>query len=171
MWYNIHAAINIVCACLPVYKPLRERASKFIGSVRDRYFYASSGVPRFFSRGSRSGGGNTGGASGRSQKLNSPTDNDDGNSEHHHHGGTGSYYSMGHIRSLSSGSGGAGGFYSSYQAKQHSSTRELVLTPGGVAHNAGARRSDVSLDEGGVPVVVPPGNTITIARSTRVEVV
>ncbi|KAL2141946.1 hypothetical protein VTI28DRAFT_1781 [Corynascus sepedonium] len=37
MWLNIHAAVTILCACMPTYKPLRDLAGKFVSTIRDRY--------------------------------------------------------------------------------------------------------------------------------------
>ena len=37
IWLNIHAAVTILCACLPTYKPLRDLLGKLVSTIRDTY--------------------------------------------------------------------------------------------------------------------------------------
>jgi hypothetical protein len=37
IWLNVHAAVSILCACLPTYKPLRDLLGKLVSTIRDRY--------------------------------------------------------------------------------------------------------------------------------------
>ncbi|KAK0667283.1 hypothetical protein QBC41DRAFT_338519 [Cercophora samala] len=50
-WLNIHTATVILCACLPVYKPLRSLASAVLTKLRDSY---GSSIRRLRGSGSRS---------------------------------------------------------------------------------------------------------------------
>ncbi|KAI0376974.1 hypothetical protein F5Y04DRAFT_292308 [Hypomontagnella monticulosa] len=38
LWLVIHIAVAILCACLPVYKPLRALANQLLVRIRDRYY-------------------------------------------------------------------------------------------------------------------------------------
>lgn len=41
-WLNVHAATNVVCACLPVYGPIRAQVAAILTSLRDKYGSRSS---------------------------------------------------------------------------------------------------------------------------------
>lgn len=37
LWTNIHIMTTVLCACLPVYKPLCTLVGNFVGGLRERY--------------------------------------------------------------------------------------------------------------------------------------
>jgi hypothetical protein len=128
-WSVIHAAVAILCACLPTYKPLRDVLGKFVFTIRDRY---GSSV-RFL----RSGSGPA--------RLGSSKNSTDGENGNH---GLGNLepklYHPAHM-----------GYH--YPTKDTSSTRELVLTPPahwGHQYGAGWHEVTAGNDQ---PVTVPPG--------------
>lgn len=127
VWLNIHSSITILCACLPVYKPIRDIAGKFIHSIRDKY----SSSARFRSAGS----------GGRARLGSSKGSTDGSNSGQANREQKGVYptYMAYH-----------------YPTKETSSTRELVLTPPsyGGPHLSVARWSETSGDE--YPLTIPP---------------
>ncbi|GAB1316522.1 Rhodopsin domain-containing protein [Madurella fahalii] len=127
LWLNIHAAITILCACLPVCKPVRDLLGRFIVTIRDKYYGSSK---RFLLGGSRG------------LRVGSSKNSTDGDSQGYDMG------SQDPKRVYPS--------HTVYQhpTKGSSSTRELVLTHPNIGHQAGAKRSDESAGVNAVPV--PP---------------
>jgi hypothetical protein len=80
LWLNVHSAITILCACLPVYTPIRDLCGRFVHSICDRYgssvcfLRSSSGGARRGSSKNSTDSENTGhGLGSREYKAGYPT--------------------------------------------------------------------------------------------------